>query len=243
MIAHSASVAQYFADPEYDGGFPSLDAVRYCFLHVALYREHITAGDHLINHSMVTQTVDARDSIDWLYLWKTISSAVRRYSRDEKWGATYIKQYWHLPLSVLTPEELLAKDRAFAGECLEIMNSIDGKGNGDRLGRPKRKPVFPDELVAALGLFILPEDVSKYPRLARLQDKEQAIHAKIESTAQGHPQGMDKVEGVEGTVRGADPNEGSGGARDKLRGAMRRSNLEKVAEDTGSQLPEGGTSW
>ena len=189
LIAHSASVAQQFADGVFDrNSFEPTDAVRYCFLHVSLYRKYITeicaAQQGLIGHRTETEPADTRGSINWSNLWKTISSAVRKYSHDKKWEATYNEQYWHLPLRILPPNELLAEDRALAGECLEIMDSIESQGDADRLERNKRLPIFPDELVAALGLFTLPEDVSGYPRLARLfYDQAPAIHAKEENTA------------------------------------------------------------
>ena len=166
---------------------PTIDAVRYCFLYVSLYGRHVTQGraaqQGLIGYRTETEPGDTRGSINWSNLWKTINSAVRRYSCDKKWEATYIGQYWQLPLRVLPPDELLAEDRELAGGCLEIMDFIESESDADGLERPGSKPIFPDELVAALGLFILPEDVSKHSRLAGLrdQDSDQDIYAEAEN--------------------------------------------------------------
>ena len=204
LVAHSATKAQDFSNGMYDeDGFGFIDAVRYCFLHVSLYGRHVTQGhaaqQGLISHITETEPTNTRGSISWSNLWKAISSAVRKYFRDRKWKATHSDKYWQLPLPILTPDELLAENRALAGKCLEIMGFIESE--------TESKPIFPDELVSALGLFILPEDFLKYPRLARLlHDQEPAIHAEEENAAQGQTQGASKAAGAEGTVSKEGPD-------------------------------------
>ncbi|EKM54759.1 uncharacterized protein PHACADRAFT_258812 [Phanerochaete carnosa HHB-10118-sp] len=96
----------------------------------------------------------------WTSLWNATASGLRKYSAEERWHAEYAQRYWHPTLPHLTPEELLAEDRKFAGECLEIMKCIENGDDTLRSNPPMHEPAFPDELVAALGFFILPEDVS-----------------------------------------------------------------------------------
>lgn len=184
MIRHSAYVAQSSVGGIYDGdAFTRTDIVRYCFLHIWIYREYITAG-RTSQQSLINEATNARESISWSDLWTAIGSAVRRYSRDKKWDASDKGLYWHIPtLPILTPEEILAGDRDLAGKCLEIIGSIE-EGSGARGLKPHAgQPTFPDELVTALGLFILPENVSKYPRLARLQGQEHVARVEVENAS------------------------------------------------------------
>ena len=185
---------------------------------------------------MEIQTTSTLGSINWSNLWKTINSALHKYSRDTMWESTYAEDYWHLPLRVSPPDELLAEDRALAGGCLEIMDSIENESDADRPERPASEPTFPDELVTALGLFILPEDVWKYSKLARLQHQDRAIHAEANSTAHGHLQSMGKVEGAEDTAGVEGPNERSEDGLDE----QRKSEMPSEGEiGKGSQTTSG----
>lgn len=154
----------------------------------------------LIRHHRQIRMTKAQVLFHWSLLWNAISPAVRRYSRDKMWEAAQDGLYWHSQsLPILSPDKLLAEDRELAGKCLEIIEMLehdsDGDGGGDNDGdKPDtsaeelpflnellaaigldplaEESVFPDNLVAALGVFIPLEDVSKYPRLARIHVQE-----------------------------------------------------------------------
>ena len=242
LIANSALVAQESADGKLDetSSFVPVDAVRYCFLHLSLYREQIPAGRakerSLITRNTETQTPNAQGSIDWSGLWKAISSAVHRYFRDTKWEATYDEQYWHLPLPILTPDELLAEGRELAGKCLEIMDTVEGEKDADRLERPAGEPALPDELVAALGLFILPSDVSKYPKLTRLQAQERSRHPKVEGIAQGNSNCESKTEeeneGGASKEYGAESEDGSDQHESRIEEGPPQAGVGTESKDT-----------
>lgn len=136
---------------------------------------------------LANQHVDSRDTrfqdrTNWTDLWDAMSSAIRGNYNDKRWEIPYKQHYWHLSaLPILSPDELLAECRSFAGKCLRIMESIEDSSEGDRLEQHSAYLVLPDELATALGLFICREDALKYPRLARLQGKGRPDFGKLSS--------------------------------------------------------------
>ncbi|EKM50861.1 uncharacterized protein PHACADRAFT_262741 [Phanerochaete carnosa HHB-10118-sp] len=100
-----------------------------------------------------------------------ITAALRKYFAEKGWQAEGTKFYLWVPTS-LTPDELLAEDQKLAGHCLGVMESFELGGGTSGSDVPGHKSAFPDGLIAALGLFILPEDYSRYPRLTRLQGRK-----------------------------------------------------------------------
>ncbi|EKM50860.1 uncharacterized protein PHACADRAFT_187528 [Phanerochaete carnosa HHB-10118-sp] len=128
IAENSATVACQFEDGTFDdtGRYIPIDMVRFCYLHIRLYAEHIQGGPPtVIASSLSDRSATLPEPVTWTSLWDATSAALHKYSAEEG--------------------------------CPDAS---------------AREPTFPDELIAALGFFILPEDVSKYPRLARLQERE-----------------------------------------------------------------------
>ena len=116
-------------------------------------------------------TSDDAELEQWSALWEAMHPAIARY--------------WNMPRSTLdalnlegrnntippeTPEVILAQDRELAEDCLCRMQEMEDVANpGNTVDRP---PIFPDKLVTAVGLFVLPDRVRNFPRLERLLSEE-----------------------------------------------------------------------
>ncbi|EKM50893.1 uncharacterized protein PHACADRAFT_262771 [Phanerochaete carnosa HHB-10118-sp] len=189
MIQSSAWAMDLFTKGLYDDRsvYHAVDVVRFCFLHVQLYTKQDNRDAELATRQDSSgQGTKRPNSATWASLWKEIGTALRKYFAEEQWQADHTSEYWSL-LRPRTPEELLADDRQLAGECLEIMESAEHGGSD--------YSSFPDELIVALGLFILPEDVPKYPRLVKLQERRDSQSSDQKSNPSPVAAGQAKITG------------------------------------------------
>ncbi|EKM50873.1 uncharacterized protein PHACADRAFT_212798 [Phanerochaete carnosa HHB-10118-sp] len=176
MLDNSTSTAQLYAGDAFDDTerFYTTSMVRFCYLHLRLYAECIENGPPTaialpLSDQATTATVPKPAT--WTSLWNAINAALRKYFVETKWDIGYEEFYYHLR-TLRTPSELLAEDRRLAGECLDVMQSVERSSDTSSPDASAREPAFPDELITALGFLILPQDVSKYPRLVKLQEHE-----------------------------------------------------------------------
>jgi hypothetical protein len=107
-----------------------------------------------------------RDSLPpWKDLWSQLASAINYYIAHKKWeyrgeeADMIVKN--KIPVPLIAPEEILAQDRALAEDCLE------------RIACLEKSPYlsdyhFPDELIAGLGRFVLPERRELFPALEHI---------------------------------------------------------------------------
>ena len=126
-------------------------------MHLKLYAKYIdpavTPAGSEDNHKG-NQTTGS-NSINWTTLWKETSSALRKYFEEKKWDAKHNPQYWYLTtVPVLAPNDLLAKDRELARECLELIESTAHNRSLNGGDPHSRDRAISEELVSALGLFI-----------------------------------------------------------------------------------------
>ncbi|EKM55604.1 uncharacterized protein PHACADRAFT_256336 [Phanerochaete carnosa HHB-10118-sp] len=175
MIQNSTGFAEAFAQGSYTQ-MEVVDIVHFCLLHIQLYAEYVTQSlrPTTRQYSLDDGTrVNAPDSAMWANLWKATGIALRAYLNMERQHAIHGRWHYHRPI-LLTPVELLAKDQQLAGDCLEIMGSIERGGNKALQSLSVGEPVFPDDLIAILGHFILAENIPRYPRLARLLQEQES---------------------------------------------------------------------
>ncbi|GJE90531.1 hypothetical protein PsYK624_066710 [Phanerochaete sordida] len=195
LILNSTCMAKNIAKGARDCYTP-IDATRLCQLYLRLYLESssqpppYSSSIQLSNHRPDAKTPRAFAAGHWTALWPAVGAALRRYWEKEQWkrGSTiyFLPSY----LSFLTPDEVLADDRQIAAECLAVMASSNTSANP---GDAQSQSAFPDELFTALGLFILPEDVQRYPRLAKLQEQERLQSSR---PAPGQPLEAGATDGV-----------------------------------------------
>ncbi|EKM52070.1 uncharacterized protein PHACADRAFT_31839 [Phanerochaete carnosa HHB-10118-sp] len=182
MITHSIRLMKVYAAGHLNGsGFTVLDVVRFTLFHLRLYDIHLGREVHwqpcYSPHPRRTNSPSPlADTIDWAGLWHVLVRALKEYKRAERWKKPYSsdQEYWHATTQpILTADELLAQDRELATECLRITESIEEADSGDEchLAVDRSTPHFEDEFVVALGCFILPEDVPKFPSLVKLEVK------------------------------------------------------------------------
>ncbi|GJE97537.1 hypothetical protein PsYK624_137580 [Phanerochaete sordida] len=195
-----------------------MDIVRFCSLHIQLYvhyrQQSQSVTDAKEGNIGQPKVLDAKS---WTDLWNEIGAALRKYWRSEVWTQT-TNDAWLSKLTLLTAEELLVEDRALAAECLRTIDSMEHVATASR-GSEDRDTVFPDTLVTALGLFVLPENVSAYPRLKRLREEEMNTGAQL-----GNGQAVDS----DNSSVSSDDN----GLPDEVRKALRK----KLAGKGGSAV-------
>ena len=116
-------------------------------------------------------TLDDKELEHWSALWEAMHPAIARYWNKSEWTLETIDfETRNNTIPPESPEVILAQDRELAEDCLCRMQEMEDASNpGHTADRP---PVFSDKLVTAVGLFVLPERVHKFPRLQLLQFKE-----------------------------------------------------------------------
>ncbi|GJE91700.1 hypothetical protein PsYK624_078500 [Phanerochaete sordida] len=239
LVEQSTQIANQFALGAYDDFVP-MDMIRFCFLHVKLYAE--TTKQDRPNTDPAPQpssTNDAavpsaarREPPAWARLWYATNAALREYYKMKGWQATYNgSNNSMLP----SPAELLTEDRKLAGECLELIGSLERPG--PRAGEAEQSTqvsVFPDMLITALGLFVVPEDVSRYPRLAGIQ--EQQKHTARQSDAVASPKAL-RTLGLPSALlpRSSPPERLAGASGDNITVTVKPGHDSGVAEDVEAQ--------
>lgn len=181
----SSRIVKKFREGIYDHKekYTPLDLTQFLLVHLKLYetwihgRRAIRSEDTEIQLLPIqapnTSPKDVK-SEDWRELWSQLHHAVRYYWEKKGWNEGLSDRPWfNHSIPNLTPKEVFACDREIAEECLSRMESIDEaiRASGDAALSSKytgQDSVFPDELVTAVGLFILPKRVAGFPRLHRL---------------------------------------------------------------------------
>ena len=182
MLKWARKTAKEYVEGKYDekSRRTPIDYVQFCFVYMQLYRKWIQTqstrkvqyteleSSQQLQHQKNTTTRDL-EAEDWTGLWNAIYPAVRRYKKKLGWSKTR-DSYNCLNQTVtsLSPEDILSRDRTLAETCLEWIEALDSPGTSKSSSTPRSSHVFPDELVAALGSFISPDEASKFPRLQPL---------------------------------------------------------------------------
>ncbi|GJE85918.1 hypothetical protein PsYK624_019980 [Phanerochaete sordida] len=167
MICHSIEVADAINRERYDLTSTAIDTIRFCALHLRIYTNNVTILQQSSQRNV--GLLDAQVDADlWATLWDKTADAIYRYRQTESWTRTK-QTHWTNGLPPILPVEILNDDRRLAGECLTSIESY-----GRDTDSMERGQAIPDKLVSALGCFVLPEDVPKYPQLAQLREQEQS---------------------------------------------------------------------
>lgn len=177
MIQRSAIVAYTFAIED-STTFPPLDMVRFCFVHLQLYEDWVAQHPSQVSYGRDLSPALPQDevptiipnAIEWPSLWSLTAAAIRHYFYEQMWTASWDSSFSQELFAprLLMPDALYSRDCQLAGACLTLIDSLSGTTN-DRVNPiPGHNPTFPDDLVAALGLFIAEDEVSKYARLSKM---------------------------------------------------------------------------
>ena len=164
MLSHSILVAKsfcrgdYVAEKEYD----PLDMVLFASMHIRIYKQ-------LLARSPLDRLTEAYLR-KWRDLWSELQVAVHKYWDTEGWTAAFVKRtLWED--RTLDRDVCLQRDREAVEDCLRVLEELEAGRTDTGKTTDEMSPIFvlPDELVTALGLYVLPTDVSGFPRLARLR--------------------------------------------------------------------------
>lgn len=180
MIRHSTEDASGLQTDQFKRFRSVVDVVRFCSLHIQLYIRCIKDEQQLPDSQQKPDCISPAQPPEpeqWANLWEAISGALRTYWRLEKWKTTRYDPWWST-LTPLGPDDILKEDRHLAGECLTLIGSTEANETYATFRSSSHTTLFPDHIVKALGLFIMPDDVAQYPRLKRLQEEEVVVKEK-----------------------------------------------------------------